>query len=159
MQRQRKEMVPIGEVFSDLDEPVKKALQLSPQARHHFTQADQVNQLLSANEADPDLGFKAKAFGRAYGFLALILPYTSAEWEKSSIFLNFLVPISLRPWKRIFPKASLSPSTWTATGSRRSRRSESAARLDRSACVVTGRLRHTGTDASRQAPPCVVFHV
>ena len=28
--------------------PVKKALQTSPQARHHFTQADQVNQLVSA---------------------------------------------------------------------------------------------------------------
>ena len=74
-------------------------------------------------DEDGHVGFKgkAKAFGRAYGFLALILPYTSAEWEKSSIFLNFLVPISLRPWKRIFPKSSLSPSTWTATGSRRSR--------------------------------------
>ena len=32
----------------------------SPQARHHFTQADQVNQLVSANEADPDLGFMAR---------------------------------------------------------------------------------------------------
>ena len=60
MQCQRKKMVPIGEVFSDLDEPVKKALQPSPQARHHFTQADQVNQLVSANEADPDLGFMAR---------------------------------------------------------------------------------------------------
>ena len=35
---------------------------------------------------------KAKAFVRAYGFLASILPYTNAEWEKLSIFLNFLVP-------------------------------------------------------------------
>ena len=60
MQRQREEMVPIGEVFSDLDEPVKKTLQLSPQARHHFTQADQVNQLVWASEADPDLGFMAR---------------------------------------------------------------------------------------------------
>ena len=32
---------------------------------------------------------KAKAFTRTYGFLAAILPYTSAEWEKLSIFLNF----------------------------------------------------------------------
>ena len=32
----------------------------SPQARHHFTQADQVNQLVSASEADPDLGFMAR---------------------------------------------------------------------------------------------------
>jgi type I restriction enzyme R subunit len=35
---------------------------------------------------------KAKAFVRAYGFLSSILPYTNAEWEKLSIFLNFLVP-------------------------------------------------------------------
>jgi len=35
---------------------------------------------------------KAKAFTRTYGFLASILPYTNAEWEKLSIFLNFLVP-------------------------------------------------------------------
>jgi len=35
---------------------------------------------------------KAKAFLRTHGFLASILPYTNAEWEKLSIFLNFLVP-------------------------------------------------------------------
>ena len=35
---------------------------------------------------------KAKAFLRSYGFLATILPYTVAEWEKLSIFLTFLVP-------------------------------------------------------------------
>ena len=60
MQRQREEMVPIGEVFSDLDEPVKKALQPSPQARRGFTLADQVNQLVGASEADPDRGFMAR---------------------------------------------------------------------------------------------------
>jgi type I restriction enzyme R subunit len=38
-----------------------------------------------------DFKGKAKAFNRAYGFLASILPYTNAEWEKLSIFLNFLV--------------------------------------------------------------------
>ena len=38
-----------------------------------------------------DFKGKAKAFERAYGFLASILPYTHAEWEKLSIFLNFLV--------------------------------------------------------------------
>jgi type I restriction enzyme R subunit len=35
---------------------------------------------------------KAKAFTRTYSFLASILPYNNAEWEKLSIFLNFLVP-------------------------------------------------------------------
>ena len=59
MQRQRGELVPIGEVFGGLDGPVK-ALQPSPQALHHFTQADQVNQLVSASGADPDLGFMAR---------------------------------------------------------------------------------------------------
>ena len=39
-----------------------------------------------------DFKGKAKAFLRAYGFLAAILPYTVADWEKLSIFLTFLVP-------------------------------------------------------------------
>ncbi|MHB9130362.1 MAG: type I restriction endonuclease subunit R [Armatimonadota bacterium] len=39
-----------------------------------------------------DFKGKAKAFVRTYGFLASILPYTVAEWEKLSIFLNFLIP-------------------------------------------------------------------
>jgi type I restriction enzyme, R subunit len=39
-----------------------------------------------------DFKGKAKAFSRSYGFLSAILPYTNAEWEKLSIFLNFLVP-------------------------------------------------------------------
>ena len=60
MQRQRGELVPIGEALGGLDGPVKKALQTSPQALHHFTQADQVNQLVEASEADPDMGFMAR---------------------------------------------------------------------------------------------------
>ncbi|MCF6156836.1 MAG: type I restriction endonuclease subunit R [Candidatus Brocadia sp.] len=39
-----------------------------------------------------DFKGKAKAFVRTYSFLASILPYTNAEWEKLSIFLNFLIP-------------------------------------------------------------------
>jgi type I restriction enzyme R subunit len=39
-----------------------------------------------------DFKGKAKAFTRSYAFLSAILPYTDAEWEKLSIFLNFLVP-------------------------------------------------------------------
>ena len=39
-----------------------------------------------------DFKGKAKAFLRAYAFLASIVPYTNAEWEKLSIFLTFLVP-------------------------------------------------------------------
>ncbi len=39
-----------------------------------------------------DFKGKAKAFVRTYSFLAAILPFVSVEWEKLSIFLNFLVP-------------------------------------------------------------------
>ena len=59
MQRQHGELVPIGDALSGTGGAVK-ALQPSPQARHHFTQADQVNQLVSANEANPERGFMAR---------------------------------------------------------------------------------------------------
>lgn len=35
---------------------------------------------------------KAKAFARTYDFLATILPYGVPDWERLSIFLNFLIP-------------------------------------------------------------------
>ena len=38
-----------------------------------------------------DFKGKAKAFVRTYNFLATILPYGVQEWEKLSIFLNFLI--------------------------------------------------------------------
>ena len=60
MQRQRGELVPIGDALSSMGEPVKAIRDASPQARHHFTQADQVDQLVSASEADPDRGFMAR---------------------------------------------------------------------------------------------------
>ena len=31
------------------------------------------------------------SFARTYAFLSCVLPYTNAEWEKRSIFLNFLI--------------------------------------------------------------------
>ncbi len=39
-----------------------------------------------------DFKGKAKVFTRTYDFLASILPYNNAEWEKLSIFMTFLVP-------------------------------------------------------------------
>jgi type I restriction enzyme, R subunit len=39
-----------------------------------------------------DFKGKAKGFVRTYNFLASVLPYNNASWEKLSIFLNFLVP-------------------------------------------------------------------
>ena len=60
MQRQRDELVSSGEVIGGLDGPVAAIREASPQALHHFTRFDQVNQLVSASEADPDLGFMAR---------------------------------------------------------------------------------------------------
>ena len=86
MQRQRGELVPIGEVVADLDGPVKAIREASPQARHHFTRADQVNALVNASEADPDLGFMARTMalcslprtnpGNRYRYVRRNGPYT-----------------------------------------------------------------------------------
>ena len=60
MQRQRGELVPIGDALSSMGGPVQTIREASPQALHHFTRFDQVNQLVSASEAEPDLGFMAR---------------------------------------------------------------------------------------------------
>ena len=60
MQRQRGGLIPVAEVLSDLGGPVAAIREATPQALHHFTLADQVNQLVSASEADADLGFMAR---------------------------------------------------------------------------------------------------
>ena len=59
MQRQRGEWVAIGEVVSGLDD-VPAIREATPQALHHYTRFDQVNALVGASEADPDLGFMAR---------------------------------------------------------------------------------------------------
>ena len=53
-----------------------------------------VGEYLRSLDEDGQVDFKgkAKAFLRSYGFLAAILPYTNADWEKLSIFLTLLVP-------------------------------------------------------------------
>ena len=60
MQRKRDGLVPIGDAFSGMGGPMKAIRDASPQALHHFTVADQVDQLVSASEADADLGFMAR---------------------------------------------------------------------------------------------------
>ena len=60
MQRKRGGLVPIGDALSGMGGPVAAIRDATPQALHHFTQADQVNLLVSASEADADLGFMAR---------------------------------------------------------------------------------------------------
>ena len=79
MQRQRGDLVPIGEVIGGLGSPVKAIRDTSPQALHHFTRFDQVNQLVSASEADPALGF----MGRTMALCSLLSGDGGGFGEKS----------------------------------------------------------------------------
>ncbi len=57
-------MKPVSEILQGgvADSPITDLVRRSssPQVRHHFTRADQVNLLVSAREVDPDLGFMAR---------------------------------------------------------------------------------------------------
>ena len=59
MQCKRDGLVPVAEAIDDLPGPVA-ALRRDPPAQHSFTVADQVNELVTASEADPDRGFMAR---------------------------------------------------------------------------------------------------
>ena len=54
-----------------------------------------------------DFKGKAKGFVRTYNFLASVLPYTSVEWEKLSIYLTFLTPKLPAPKEEDFSKGIL----------------------------------------------------
>lgn len=69
-----------------------------------------------------DFKGKAKVFCRTYSFLSSVIPYSNAEWEKLSIFLDWLTPKRRRQRMRTCPRASSKRSTWIATASRRRRR-------------------------------------
>ena len=60
MQRQRDDLVPIGDALSDLGGSIQALRETPPPARRGFTLADQVNQLVGAREADPERGFMAR---------------------------------------------------------------------------------------------------
>ena len=59
MQRKRDGLIPIGETLADLPGPFQ-AIQPLPPSQRHFTQTDQVDQLVTASEADSDLGCMAR---------------------------------------------------------------------------------------------------
>ena len=64
MQPKRSKLFPIGNTVSKVDDGrLKEIIQPSPQTLHHFTSFDQVDQLVGASEADPDLGLHGAAAG------------------------------------------------------------------------------------------------
>ncbi len=60
-------------------------------------------------DEDGQVRFKgdAKGFVRTYGFLGSVLPYSNKDWEKLSIFLNFLIPKLPAPQDMDFSKGIL----------------------------------------------------
>ena len=61
MARKRDGFVPLGDVAGGVELPGGRALTPAvPQALHHFTRLDQIDQLIEASEADADLGFMAR---------------------------------------------------------------------------------------------------
>ena len=61
MQPKRSKLFPLGNTVSKVDDGrLKEIIQPSPQTLHHFTSFDQVDQLVGASEADPDLGFMVR---------------------------------------------------------------------------------------------------
>ena len=60
MVRKRDDLAPAAEALAGLGGPVKVIREAAPGARRGFTLSDQVNQLVSASETDPDMGFMAR---------------------------------------------------------------------------------------------------
>ena len=53
--------VPLDDIAGAVELPNGRALTpAAPQALHHFTRLDQIDQLVEASEADADLGFMAR---------------------------------------------------------------------------------------------------
>ena len=53
--------VPLGDIAGAVELPNGRALTpAAPQALHHFTRLDQIDQLVGASEAEPDIGFMAR---------------------------------------------------------------------------------------------------
>ncbi|MBN1859713.1 type I restriction endonuclease subunit R [Candidatus Bipolaricaulota bacterium] len=79
---------------TQVDEFVRLYLEGAERGRLDFILDRCVTVYRETLDENQQVAFKgnAKAFVRTYNFLASILPYTNAVWEKLSIFLTFLVP-------------------------------------------------------------------
>ena len=112
MQRQRGELVPVAEAIADLPGPVQALRKTPPPARRGFTLADQVNQLVGASEADPDLGFMARLlalcclprtnpgnrhqYKRVNGPFKLIMSVSPGITSSPTVPRNYARPVALR---------------------------------------------------------------
>ncbi|MBX3359823.1 MAG: type I restriction endonuclease subunit R [Phycisphaeraceae bacterium] len=100
-----------AQVYDDVkgDELVRRYLGGAPREQLDPILDECVALYTETLDEDGQVKFKgnAKAFVRAYGFLASILPYSNPAWEKLSIFLNFLIPKLPAPQDTDFTKGIL----------------------------------------------------
>ena len=85
-----------AQLFSaeEVDEVVNRFLKNAPRETIEPILEEIAKRYWEDLEEDEQVAFKsrAKAFLRAYNFLAALLDYTVPEWERMAIFLNLLVP-------------------------------------------------------------------
>ena len=112
MQRQRGELVPIGDALADLGGPVPAIRETPPPARRGFTLADQVNQLVSASEADADLGFMARTM--ALCSLPRSNPGNRKEYKRDCDHLS--VRLKHRPTRPLILGVVQTRASWTGLG-------------------------------------------
>ena len=102
--RRKQGLVPIGEVITDRPGPTQALRDDAlPQARHSFTIADQVDQLVGASEADADLGFMARMMalcclprtnpGNRKEYKRVNGPYTLIMFSSGIVTLSALISI------------------------------------------------------------------
>ena len=103
-QQKRDGFIPLGDVAGAVELPGGRALTpAAAQARHHFTTLQQVNQLVEASEAEPDLGFMAR-------LLALCsLPRTNPRDRQEYVRRNgpHVLILSAGGWPKRLPFGNL----------------------------------------------------
>ena len=103
-QQKRDGFIPLGDVAGAVELPGGRALTpAAPKARHHFTTLQQVNQLVEASEAEPDLGFMAR-------LLALCsLPRTNPRDRQEYVRRNgpHVLILSAGGWPKRLPFGNL----------------------------------------------------
>ncbi len=102
MKHNRGDLVLVADALSGLDGPVTAIRETSPQALHHFTLSDQVNALVGASEADPDLGFMARLMalcslprtnpGNRFRYVRRNGPFRAWVWERRGVCRGGFAP-------------------------------------------------------------------
>ena len=135
MAHKRNELVPIGDALSGMSGPIQAFREAEPPARRGFTVADQVDRLVSASEANPDMGFMArtmalcslprsnpgnrKEYKRVNGpFTLYMVPHRSQLLRVVDFECQVDDPIDLALLRRTWLALDLERNRWIGRGNR-----------------------------------------